>query len=114
RPIRLQVEQTDIANVLKQSVTNAESKVPRRDIRIDVDVPRGLPLMDGDDNQLCQVFSNLLTNAFEAMNGTGQVIIRASLESLAQDPGCAADAPEPTPIIVVEVIDNGPGVPAHL
>ncbi len=114
RPIRLQVEQTDMANVLKQSITNAESKVPRRDIRIDVEVARGLPLMDGDDNQLCQVFSNLLTNAFEAMNGTGHVVLRASLESLAQDPGFAADAPEPTPIIVVDVIDDGPGVPAHL
>ena len=114
RPIRLQVEQTDIANVLKQSITNAESKVPRRDIRIDVEVARGLPLMDGDDNQLCQVFSNLLTNAFEAMNGTGHVVIRASLESLAQDPGFAADAPDPTPIIVVDVIDDGPGIPAHL
>lgn len=114
RPIRLQVEQTDIAHVLKQSVTNAESKVPRRDIRIDVDVARGLPLMDGDEHQLCQVFSNLLTNAFEAMNGTGHVVLRASLESLAQDPGFAADAPEPTPVIVVAVIDDGPGVPAHL
>ena len=114
RPIRLQVEQTDIANVLKQSVTNAESKVPRRDIRIDVDVAKGLPLMDGDDNQLCQVFSNLLTNAFEAMTGTGHVVLRASLESLAQDPGFAADAPEPTPVIVVDVIDDGPGIPAHL
>ncbi|MEQ1727835.1 MAG: ATP-binding protein [Vicinamibacterales bacterium] len=114
RPIRLQVEQTDMANVLKQSITNAESKVPRRDIRIDVEVARGLPLMDGDDNQLCQVFSNLLTNAFEAMSGTGHVVLRASLESLAQDPGFAADAPEPTPIIVVDVIDDGPGVPAHL
>ncbi len=114
RPIRLQVEQTDIAHVLKQSVTNAESKVPRRDIRIDVDVAHGLPLMDGDEHQLCQVFSNLLTNAFEAMNGTGHVVIRASLESLAQDPGFAADAPEPTPVIVVAVIDDGPGVPAHL
>lgn len=114
RPIRLQVEQTDIANVLKQSITNAESKVPRRDVHIDVEVARGLPLMDGDDNQLCQVFSNLLTNAFEAMNGKGHVVLRASLESLAQDPGFAADAPEPTPIIVVDVIDDGPGVPAHL
>ena len=41
-------------------------------------------------------------------------MLRASLESLAQDPGFAADAPEPTPVIVVDVIDDGPGIPAHL
>ena len=41
-------------------------------------------------------------------------MLRASLESLAQDPGFAADAPEPTPVSVVDVIDDGPGIPAHL
>ena len=114
RPIRLQVERTDMAQVLQQSVMNAESKVPRRDVAIVLDVSEGLPLIDGDASQLCQVFSNLLTNAFEAANGKGRVILRAALVAVEQDPGFAADAPEPTPSIVVEVVDDGPGVPAEL
>ena len=36
-----------------------------------------LPLIDGDHHQLCQVFTNLLTNAFEALDGTGGVAITA-------------------------------------
>jgi len=114
RPIRLQVERTDIVQVLQQSVTNAESKVPRRGTEVVLDVAEGLPLLDGDASQLCQVFSNLLTNAFEAVNGRGRVVLRAVLEAIEQDPGFSADPPKPTPAIVVDVVDNGPGVPAEL
>src|SRR5437773_11972956 len=66
RPIRLQVERTDVADVLHQAITLAENKVPRGNIAVHLDVPAGLPMIDGDHNQLCQVFTNLLTNAFEA------------------------------------------------
>jgi signal transduction histidine kinase len=114
RPIRLQVEQTDIAQVLQQSVMNAESKVPRRDIAVDMEITGPLPPIDSDASQLCQVFSNLLTNAFEAMNGTGRVVLRAALEVPEQPSEFAAEAVEPVPTIVVDVIDDGPGVPAEL
>ena len=114
RPIRLQVERTDMVQVLQKSVTNAEGKVPRRCVEVVLDVSDGLPLIDGDASQLCQVFSNLLTNAFEATNGRGTVTLRAALEAVEQDPGFAADAPEPTPSVVVDVVDDGPGVPPEL
>jgi signal transduction histidine kinase len=114
RPIRLQVEQTDIAQVLQQSITNAESKVPHPDVDVVLEVSEALPMMDGDASQLCQVFSNLLTNAFEAVNGGGRVVLRAALEAVQQDPGFTADAPEPTPSVVVDVIDDGPGIPTEL
>ena len=114
RPIRLQVEQIDIALVLQQSVTNAESKVPRREVEIELDVARGIPLMDGDDNQLCQVFTNLLTNAFEAMNGRGHVWLRAALAAVEPDPHGASDAAPPAPAVVIDVIDDGPGVSTEL
>jgi signal transduction histidine kinase len=114
RPVRLQVEPIDLAQVLQQSVVNAESKVPRRDIAVAIETAEGLPLIDGDSGQLCQVFTNLLTNAFEAMNGTGRVVIHAALDVPEENSGFAADATEPAPSIVVDVADNGPGVPAEL
>src|SRR5205809_1295282 len=64
RPIRLQVEQTDLASVLHQSITLAESKVKRGAVQVRVDLADCLPTIDGDLNQLSQVFSNLLTTAF--------------------------------------------------
>jgi PAS domain S-box-containing protein len=114
RPIRLQVEQIDVAQMLQQSVVNAESKVPRQNVAIAFEIDEGLPLVDGDPMQLCQLFSNLLTNAFEAVNGTGHVLMRATRDAGERDPGFAAEAPEPTPSVIIEVLDDGPGVPADL
>lgn len=114
RPIRLQVEQTDIAGILQQSLTNAEGKVPRGETEVAIEVPEGLPQIDGDTSQLCQLFTNLLTNAFEAISGRGRIVLRASLEAIEQDPGFAGDAPTPTPAVVIDVVDDGPGVPPDL
>ncbi|HEV8458959.1 MAG TPA: histidine kinase dimerization/phospho-acceptor domain-containing protein, partial [Methylomirabilota bacterium] len=80
RPIRLQVERTDIADVLHQAITLAESKVARGGTAIELDVASELPMVEGDHHQLCQVFTNLLTNAFEALDGRGKVTIRAAVE----------------------------------
>jgi signal transduction histidine kinase len=113
RPIRLQVEQTDIGDVIRQSITLAENKVKRGSIGVDVDVAAGL-LIDGDHHQLCQVFTNLLTNAFEALEGRGRIAIRAAAEAEEHDPAFTSESQAPTPVVVVEVADDGPGVPADL
>jgi signal transduction histidine kinase len=114
RPIRLQVEQTDVGEVLHQAVTLAESKAKRGDVGVTVKVEPGLPMIDGDHHQLCQVFTNLLTNAFEALNGHGEIDVRASIEALHHDPAFVADAHPPTPALVVEIADDGPGVPGEM
>jgi nitrogen-specific signal transduction histidine kinase len=114
RPIRLQMEQTDIREVLQQSVTLAEGKAHRGDISLTLDLDRDLPMLDGDFHQLCQVFSNLLINAFEALDGRGQIAIKAAAEVVGPDPAFSADAQVPTRAVVIDVIDNGPGVPAEL
>jgi nitrogen-specific signal transduction histidine kinase len=114
RPIRLQVEQTDIRDVLHQAVTLAEGKVRRGDIAVNLRLDPALPKIDGDHHQLCQVFTNLLMNAFEALEGRGKVAITAVLEAVEQDPAFAADPQAPTPAVIVDVIDDGPGVAADL
>ena len=93
RPVRLQVERTDVADVLHQAVTLAESEgAARRASRSTLDVAPGLPMIDGDQHQLWQVFTNLLTNAFEALDGTGHVAHRArSTARSKQDPAFAGD-----------------------
>src|SRR5687767_10418879 len=62
RPIRLQVEHTAIADVLQNAVSLAETKVPRRAVELCVRVDAGLPPIQGDHHQLCQLFTNLLIN----------------------------------------------------
>jgi signal transduction histidine kinase len=114
RPIRLQVGPTSIREVLHQSVTLAENKVPRRDTEVVVEMPEDVTI-DADHNQLCQVFSNLLTNAFEALDGRGTITIRARVELVEPDPAFTSESPlAPGQALVVDVVDSGPGVPQGL
>jgi signal transduction histidine kinase len=113
RPVRLQVERTDLDDVLQQSVTMAESKVPRREVVVRTNVESGLPMIEGDHHQLSQVFTNLIANAFEALDGRGCITITAVTTSIEADPAFAGIQP-PTPAVLVEVADDGPGVPADL
>lgn len=113
RPIRLQVERTDVAQVLHKAVTLAESKASRKGVEVRMEVVPGLPALESDEHQLCQVFTNLVANAFEALDGQGRITIRATAGSIEEDAALGQNH-APTPTVVVEVADNGPGVPAEL
>ena len=112
RPLRLQVEHTNVADVLHQAITLAETKAVRGDIVVTVQLAENLPMIEGDSHQLCQVFTNLLTNAFEALDRRGTVTISASVGAL--DEAFAREPQAPIPTVVIDVVDNGPGVPAEL
>ena len=113
RPVRLQVEQTDLAQVMHQAVTLAESKVPRGAVGVAIDMAPELPLIAGDQHQLTQVFTNLVANAFEALNGNGHLTITALTTMPEDDP--AFPSPQlPIPLVMVDVADDGPGIPSDL
>lgn len=115
RPIRLQVEHTLIIDVLQSAMTLAEGKIPRRNINLHVDIEKGLPPIQGDHHQLTQLFTNLLINAYEALEGRGSVQLTAHEGLLEDDPhGLAGDTHAPTRTVVVDVADDGPGVPKDL
>ena len=110
RPIRLQVEHTKIADVVHQAMTLAESKAPRGDVIVTVDLEDELPTIEADLHQLVQVFTNLFANAFEALDSKGRITVTAVRSVIEQDPAMIGVQP-PTPTIVVDVVDDGPGVP---
>jgi nitrogen-specific signal transduction histidine kinase len=115
RPIRLQVEHTLITEVLQNAMTLADSKVSRRNIRLQVDLDEGLPPIQGDHHQLTQLFTNLLINAFEALEGRGSVEVTAHEGVIEDDPNApAGESHTPTRTVVVDVADDGPGVPKDL
>src|SRR5471030_2838381 len=113
RPVRLQVEHTDIADVVQQSVTMAESKARRGDVAVVVNVEHGLPAIEADHHQLSQVFTNLLANAFEALEGKGHISISA-VGGVIEGESPSAGGQPPTPTVVVDVVDDGPGFPADV
>jgi signal transduction histidine kinase len=106
RPIRLQVEPVPIARVLQDAVHGAEAMVPRRGTELRIDVPDSLPAIEGDSGQLRQLFTNLVSNAFEALDGRGIVTITAQYV-----PGDeAGDTLASLPTVVVDVADDGAGI----
>ncbi|HZR22253.1 MAG TPA: ATP-binding protein [Vicinamibacterales bacterium] len=111
RPVRLQVERTDVVEVLHHALSLAETKVPRRDVAVKISIEPGLPSIEGDHHQLAQVFTNLLANAFEALDGKGHITISAATGTIDEDPALTGTE-TPTPTVVVDVEDDGPGIPA--
>lgn len=65
--------------VLEELKTLLQPGLEPRRIRMEFDVPPGLPAVAADANQLQQVFLNLFTNAVDAMPAGGLISVRAGL-----------------------------------
>ena len=103
RPIRLQVEHTGVAEALQAAVQLADSKAARGSIVVAIDTPPDVPAIQADRYQLTQLFTNLLINAYEAMDGRGHVGIGVS--TVRQDDGADGRA-----AVQIELMDDGPGM----
>jgi len=86
-------------------------EIRNQNVRVEVDVPEDLPLLEANGQSLMQVFVNLVLNAVQAMPGGGdigiqsRVVPRASFQHVKLPP-------HPSPDLVrISVKDNGPGIP---
>lgn len=111
RPIRLQVEQTSVAQVLHDAVALADRKADRGEVAVTMDLEPQLPLIRADPQQLGQLFSNLVINSLEALGGQGTVAITASVGRAYEEPSAGAADHPPAKTVVILVGDDGPGVP---
>ncbi len=76
-------------------------------IRRDYDI--SLPALVGDKEQLIQVMLNIVRNAAQAMQGSGLIVLRTRIArqvTLVKQRHRLA--------VMVQIIDNGPGIPAEL
>jgi signal transduction histidine kinase len=60
------------------------------------------------------VFTNLIINAFEALEGRGSLAIHVEPGLAEDDHGHHGDGTAPVPTLVVQIADDGPGVPADM
>jgi signal transduction histidine kinase len=106
RPIRLEVDRTTVQRVVQDAISTVDRRREPRGTTFDVAIPDDLPFVHGDHQQLCQVVTNLLTNACEAQSFGGAVHITADLQH-------QVDRSLP-PDVVLRVSDDGPGIPADI
>lgn len=114
RPVRLQVDRTSLGDAIAGAVGLADSKAARGSILVDVQLPQSLPTLGADQYQLTQVFCNLLINAYEALEGRGRVEIKAQLANTAAEGALLPDGHLAVPTVLIDVSDDGPGMPADV
>lgn len=111
RPVRLQVDRTSLADAVANAVALADGKATRGNILVDLAIPGDLPSLGADQHQLTQVFCNLLINAYEALEGRGRIEIAARVAATSADGALLPDGHTAVTTVVVDIADDGPGMP---
>ncbi len=91
------MQEVDIHEGIESTLTMLGHKL--KNVTVVRAFDRSLPRIMAYGSELNQVWTNLIDNAIHEVNGTGQICIGTSLEDNQ---------------IVVEVVDNGPGIPADI
>jgi signal transduction histidine kinase len=91
------VQEVDIHKALDNTLLILKYKLKKKDIKVTRDYAESLPLIKAYGSELNQVWTNLIVNAVDAMSQGGTLKVRTKRE--------------PTDIMV-EIRDNGAGIPA--
>lgn len=100
----------NIRKLADETLEVLEHQLDGAKIARDVDVEEGLDGVPGIRDQLQQVLLNLVVNAMQAMKDGGKVSIRGR-RVLRRRPGLEMEGEQH--FAVIEVIDDGPGIPAE-
>jgi signal transduction histidine kinase len=92
------MQEVDIQYSIENTLTIMHHKL-KRGITVTRDYAPGLPKVMASGSELNQVWTNLIDNAADAMNGNGKLSIRVAREN---------------DFILVEIADNGPGIPPEV
>ena len=111
RPINLQIERVSLSEVLRDTVLRYEGPITHEKVVLAMDVQPDLPSIRGDHTQLRQLFTNLMVNAFEALDGRGRLTIRASFVPVEGGPTLTGEPGETSGSVVIDLKDDGPGIP---
>src|SRR5690349_19813462 len=93
------VQELDIHKGLDNTLLILKYKLKKKDITVTRDYAESLPLIKAYGSELNQVWTNLIVNAVDAMSTGGKLKVRTKRE--------------PTDIMV-EIRDNGAGIPASV
>jgi len=92
------VQEVDIQHSIENTLTIMHHKL-KRGISVIREYAPGLPKVMASGSELNQVWTNLIDNAADAMNGNGKLGIRIAREN---------------DFILIEIADSGPGIPSEV
>jgi signal transduction histidine kinase len=119
RPPKLERRSVDVRDVVRKTVQLVGARAERQAIRLDVALPDEPLAAQADAEQLRQVLLNLLLNAFDAIGTGGSVRIQAARANVVHSlrewtRGSRSESPArdaAPPHVVLNVLDDGPGIP---
>jgi signal transduction histidine kinase len=80
RPARLQARLENVNALVQEAVNFLQPEIEDRNILVEVELRKDLPLIEVDRNQLKQAFYNVIKNAFQAMKSGGLLRIRTNVD----------------------------------
>jgi PAS domain S-box-containing protein len=98
----LETRPLDVVELVGDVASLAQADAAARQVKLDVDLPRGLPLVRGDRVHLQQVLLNLILNGMDALNGVSRQERRVSVTA-------RLDGAQ---TVEIAVSDTGHGIPA--
>ena len=96
------VQLVDVHEGLESTLVILRHKL-KQGITIRRDYGTGLPRIEAYASELNQVWTNLIDNAVDAMDGKGEIVLRTRLNEASHGAR-----------VVVEISDNGPGIPPEI
>ena len=91
-------QEVDIHHGLENTLIMLRYRL-KHGMEVKLDFDRSLPRVCAHGSELNQVWTNLIDNAIDAMNGKGELRIRTARE---------------LERVLVEIADNGPGIPSEI
>jgi len=104
----LRITRIDVAELVNEMCDLLDAELIRAGVEIELQLASGA-VIEGDHNLLNQALTNILLNAVQALEGRPgprHIVVRARVE-----PGAVVRRGAPQQRVVIEIEDNGPGLP---
>jgi signal transduction histidine kinase len=105
KPMEYEMESLDLGALLSRLLDRLRPRIANQRIQFELQVEPGCPHISGNLRALEQVFTNLTTNAIQAMEEDGGVL-SLKVQSISSN--------ESIPYVEVCITDTGPGIPKEL
>jgi two-component system nitrogen regulation sensor histidine kinase GlnL len=107
RPRSENMGETDISQILRDIILLQKEAHRSRNLEFVLNLDPSIPPIRGDESLLTRLLLNLVKNAAEAVEPGGRIEITTRI---ATDYHLMSSDNRPVPWVVIEVVDNGPGI----